>query len=118
MADPSVATHHAELVVTDDGRLYLTDCATENGTWRLDHAAGGDQHWRPVRQAFVRGDEPLKLGEHRCTAAELVRTARERRTMDAQSSALQQERLDWRSPRLQGRVERDAKTGEIVRRRP
>jgi hypothetical protein len=117
MADPSVATHHAEIVVTDDGRFYLTDCATESGTWRLDEAGRGDQHWRPVRQAFVRGDEPLKLGEHRCTADELVRTARKGRTMDGQS-ALQQERIDRHRPRLHGRVERDATTGEIVRRRP
>jgi hypothetical protein len=118
MADPSVATHHAEIVVTDDGRFYLTDCATESGTWRLDEAGHGDQHWRPIRQAFVRGDEPLKLGEHRCTADELVRTARKGRTIDGQSSALQQERMDRQRPRLQGRVERDATTGEIVRRRP
>jgi FHA domain len=114
MADPSVATHHAEIVVTDDGRFYLTDCATETGTWRLDEPGGGDQHWRPVRQAFVRRDEPLKLGEHRCTAAQLVRTARK----GSQSSALQRERMDRDRPRLQGRVERDAATGEIVRRRP
>jgi hypothetical protein len=118
MADPSVATHHAEIVVTDDGRFYLTDCATESGTWRLDEAGHGDQHWRPVRQAFVRGGEPLKLGEHRCTADELVRMARKGRTTDDQSSALQQERMDRQRPRLQGRVERDATTGEIVRRRP
>ena len=38
--------------------------------------------------------------------------------MDSQSSALQQERMDRDRPRLQGRVERDATTGEIVRRRP
>jgi hypothetical protein len=117
MADPSVATHHAELVITDDGRLYLTDCGGESGTWRLD-APGGEQHWRPVRQAFVAEDEPLKLGEHRCTARELIRTAREGGPSEGQSSALQQERLERARPRLRGRVERDATTGEIVRRRP
>jgi hypothetical protein len=122
MADPSIATHHAEIVVTDDGRLYLTDCASENGTWRLDRgsgdAPGGEQHWRPVRQAFVAEDEPLKLGEHRCTAGQLVRAAREGGPREGQSVALQQERLERDRPRLRGRVERDAATGEIVRRRP
>ena len=33
IADASLAPHHAELVVTDDGRLYVTDCATDAGTW-------------------------------------------------------------------------------------
>jgi hypothetical protein len=118
MADPSIATHHAEIVITDDGRLYLTDGASETGTWRLDHAPGGEQHWRPVRQAFVAEDEPLKLGEHRCTAGQLVRAAREGGPREGQSAALQQERLERDRPRLRGRVERDAATGEIVRRRP
>jgi hypothetical protein len=118
MADPSVATHHAELVLTDDGRLYLTDCASETGTWRLDGEPGGEQHWRPVRQAFVTEAEPLKLGEHRCTASQLVWAARQGQAGDGQSSALQQERLERDRPRLRGRVERDAATGEIVRRRP
>jgi len=117
MADPSIATHHAEIVITDDGRLYLTDCASETGTWRLD-VPGGEQHWRPVRQVFVADDEPLKLGEHRCTARQLVRAAREGGPREGQSSALQQERLERDRPRLRGRVERDATTGEIVRRRP
>ena len=31
IADASLAPHHAELVITDDGRLYLTDCATDAG---------------------------------------------------------------------------------------
>ena len=117
MADPSIATHHAEIVLTDDGRLYLTDCASETGTWRLDEP-GGEQHWRPVRQAFVGEDEPLKLGEHRCTVRQLVRAARAGGAREGQSAALQEQRVDGDRPRLRGRVERDAATGEIVRRRP
>ncbi|MGI9491172.1 MAG: FHA domain-containing protein, partial [Geminicoccaceae bacterium] len=34
LVDASVAPHHAELVVTDDDRYYLTDCASASGTWR------------------------------------------------------------------------------------
>ena len=44
--------------------------------------------------------------------------AREGGPREGQSSALQQERLERERPRLRGRVERDAATGEIVRRRP
>ena len=81
IADPSVAPHHAEIVVTSRGRLHLTDCATPSGTWRLGPAEHGEgsSEWRPVRQAFVREDEPLRLGEYRCLAGQLVRSLRPRR---------------------------------------
>ncbi|MEM7023568.1 MAG: FHA domain-containing protein [Pseudomonadota bacterium] len=118
MADPSVATHHAELILTEDGRLHLTDCGSETGTWRLDASANGDKHWRPVRQSFVTREEPLKLGDHRCTAGQLVESARDHQPQDGDSTALMNERMDRDRPRLRGRVERDAATGEIVRRRP
>ena len=36
IADASLAPHHAELVLTDDGRAYVTDCATDTGTWVQD----------------------------------------------------------------------------------
>src|SRR5262245_57015166 len=73
IADASVAPHHAELVITDHGRRYLTDCASEGGTWR--HGGGGEEAlgWHPVRQSFVEPDEPLRLGDHRCTANDLLR---------------------------------------------
>jgi len=118
MADPSVATHHAEIVITDDGRLYLSDCASASGTWRLDPTPGVERHWRPLRQGFVAADEPLKLGEHHCTAGQLTAAARAGADGDRQQAALQRERLERDRPRLRGRVERDAATGEIVRRRP
>ena len=116
VADESVAPHHAELVVTDDGRLHLTDCATEAGTWRLVASSGGDRRWHPVRQSFVREGAQLRLGGYRCTAGDLLRAARG--DADARRSELQWERLDGFRRRLRGRVERDAITGEIVRRRP
>jgi len=114
IADASVAPHHAELVLTDDGRLYLTDCATPGGTWRQ----GGDGEgalWHPVRQAFVAPDEPLRLGDHRCTAKDLLRAGRGAASEAAGSGGT------WDGPgrsRVRGPVVRDPATGEIVRRRP
>jgi hypothetical protein len=61
IADASLAPHHAELVITDDGRLYLTDCATDAGTW-LQSEGQSTSGWQPVRQGFVRHDQPLRLG--------------------------------------------------------
>jgi hypothetical protein len=113
IADASVAPHHAELVITDDGRLYLTDCATDGGTWvrtEVETASG----WQPVRQEFVRPDQPLRLGDHQCTAGDLLRWSRGA-PADASASG------GWDSAaqrRVRGPVARDPVTGEIVRRRP
>ena len=121
MADDSVAPRHAEVVETDDGRFYITDCVTATGTWRRvspveDGGAGERPLWEPVRQSFVLGDEPLRLGEHPCTLNDLLGTA---------GQALPSAQPAWapgppadQLPRPRGRVERDAKTGEIVRKRP
>lgn len=118
IADLSVAPHHAELVVTDDGRLHLTDGASEAGTWRQDAAGGaGEGGWVRVRQAFVRPDEPLRLGNHRCAAGDLLRAAG--LGPATEGSAATGSTLPGTAPtsRLRGRVERDPTTGEIVRRR-
>ncbi len=79
IAEPSVAPYHAELVVTADGRYYLTDCGSVTGTWRQgrrqrDGAPG--EAWRPVRQTFVGAQEPLRLGAHSCTVAGLLQAAK------------------------------------------
>lgn len=124
IADESVASHHAEIVMTDDGRLYLTDCGTETGTWRHGGARSpvadhGDPLARyPLRQGFVRPDEPLWLGEYRCTAGDLVGRARATNGFTNDGSSLREDGYESQARRLRGRVERDAATGEIVRRRP
>jgi len=118
LADASVASHHAELVVTDDGRLHLTDCAGGTGTWRRQGSGAEDGDWVRIRQAFVGPEEPLRLGDHLCTARELLKAARE--PVAVQGVPVQ----SWpgsgggRMGRPRGRVERDPRTGEIIHRRP
>lgn len=107
LADPSLAPRHAELVVTSSGRLHLTDCASATGTW-LEGEAGG---WQRVRQAFVRPDSRVRLGEYVCLAADLVARPAARGEPAAGHGG---ERGG--SPG-RGRIERDPATGEIVRRR-
>ena len=115
LADASIALHHAELVVTDDGRFFLTDCASETGTWRQKDGSSG---WAPVRQAFIRPGEPLRLGDHPCTAAELLgesrgdRSSEQRTTGDGGGLG-----AGGSTERSRGRVERHPVTGEIIRRR-
>ena len=107
IADASLAPHHAELVVTDDGRFYVTDCGTDAGTWVRGEAAAG---WQPVRQGFVRPDQPLRLGDHECTVDDLLRRHR-----GAAGGRLSRWRGRWCSVECAGPVARDPATGEIVR---
>ena len=115
IADTSVAPHHAELVMTADGRFHLTDCATEGGTWRQSDDGAGEVRWHPLRQAFVRPDDSLRLGDYQCTAGDLLRWSR---------GAPREGSADvggWEAAaqrRVRGPVARDPATGEIVRRRP
>ncbi len=122
LADESVAPRHAEVVVTDDGRYFVTDCATASGTWRRIAAPeSGDAVspplWEPLRQAFVLGDEPLRLGEHLCTLKELLRMSDEAANAPGVQPGLPIATGAEPGHRVRGRVERDAKTGEIVRKR-
>ena len=50
VADASVGATHAEVVITADGRIHITDRATAGGTY---HRVAPDAPWSPLRQAFV-----------------------------------------------------------------
>ena len=56
--DASVSRRHAEVVRVSGGRLFVTDCATTNGTLVLD-----DRSWRPIRQAIVTPADSLRFGD-------------------------------------------------------
>lgn len=138
LPDPSVARRHAELVATDDGRFYLTDCATETGSWRraADDAAAGapdttgaEPRWERLRQAFVSPEEPLRFGEHQATLSALLGLAGARESGGAgrwrweagwgteAESAGAAGAAGGDAARPRRRVERDPVTGEIVAKR-
>ncbi|MCG8361574.1 MAG: FHA domain-containing protein [Kiloniellales bacterium] len=119
LADGSVAGRHAEVVVTDDNRFYVTDCGSKGGTWQRRAATGDDEaeQWDDLRQAFVGPDALLRFGNHRCTLRGLLgqmslaggngEPGRWRPDTPRESGA--------EKPR--GRVERDPVTGEVVPKR-
>ena len=120
LADPTVARQHAELVITDDGRYHLTDCGSDGGTWRAVARRQGEEVWERTRQSFVAPGQPLRFGSYRSSIAELLA----RRDLAPQGPARPGEGAGAGAPGgaakesgLQGPVERDPRTGEIVRRR-
>lgn len=67
LADDSVSRRHAELVVTAQGELYLSDCHSTHGTSLVERGTG-----RPIKQEVVRPDATLRFGDVTMTAAELI----------------------------------------------
>ncbi len=64
--DPSVSRYHAEVVRLSNGRLYVTDRATTNGTLIAD---GAD--WHAIRQAFLESTGRIRFGDIEMSAGRL-----------------------------------------------
>ena len=105
IADPSVAAYHAEIVRTEDGRLFIGDCGTASGTWRL---AEGET-WQPLRQAFVSAGDTLRFGDHECALTDILAPVLPSALPGASTASRE-------TARPAGRLSRDPWTGEIVRR--
>jgi predicted component of type VI protein secretion system len=70
--DDSVSRQHAELTLTNDGKYYLVDCGSSNGT-EINAGAG----WKSVKQEFIREDDQLRFaGRHKMTGRELIQRIR------------------------------------------
>ncbi len=118
LADASVGRQHAELVITDDGRFHLTDCGGGDGTWRAVAMRAGQEVWERTRQSFVAAGQPLRFGDIRVTVQELLaRREPSPRDKEAAGPAGGGGGAGSAEPGLRGPVERDPRTGEIVRRR-
>ena len=54
----SVSRLHAEVIPLPDGRVYVTDCASTNGTFV--HESG---QWRRIAQDFAAADGRVRFGD-------------------------------------------------------
>jgi predicted component of type VI protein secretion system len=73
LADQSVSRKHAELLVLDDGQLFLVDCQSTHGTRLSQHG-----HTRPVQQEFVSLDAIVQFGDVSIPMSDLVDALREK----------------------------------------
>jgi FHA domain-containing protein len=70
--DDSVSRRHAELTLTENGKFYLVDCGSSNGT-----EVKSDGGWKPIKQEFVREDDEVRFaGQYTMTVRELLRRGR------------------------------------------
>lgn len=63
----SIAARHAELVIAASGKIHLTDCGSDFGTYRKQ---GND--WAQVAQSYVESDAPIRFGEYHTTVQALL----------------------------------------------
>jgi predicted component of type VI protein secretion system len=73
LADQSVSRKHAELVVLDDGQLFLVDCQSTHGTRLSQHG-----QTRPVQQEFVTLDAIVQFGDVSIPISDVVDALREK----------------------------------------
>lgn len=65
--DDTVSRSHAEYVICDDGRLYLTDRHSTSGSFVYRN-----DEWHKLRQEFIEPHEKLRFGDAEVTPADLA----------------------------------------------
>jgi pSer/pThr/pTyr-binding forkhead associated (FHA) protein len=73
LADQSVSRKHAELMVLDDGQLFLVDCQSTHGTRLSLHG-----QTRPVQQDIVPLDAVVQFGDVSISVREIMQALREK----------------------------------------
>lgn len=73
LADQSVSRKHAELLVLDDGQLFLVDCQSTHGTRLSLHG-----QTRAVQQDFVPLDAIVQFGDVSISILDVVEALREK----------------------------------------
>lgn len=100
----TVSRYHLEIVITDDGHLFITDCASSTGTY-LKSQDG----WKSISQEFAEPEQPLRLGSYQTNCTKL--TTHRSGTGDDEVHRKQNGNADIGLPR--GSVRRNPLTGDI-----
>ena len=96
--DDSVSRVHAELIATQSGSYYLTDCVSSGGSYV---ARSGE--WRRIRQEFISPTDAILLGHYQTTAPALIAMAAQKEHRSGGETSLPK-----------GPVRRNVDTGEII----
>lgn len=109
--DSSVSRTHAELVVTADGKYYLTDCGSSGGTYLLN---GNEK--KSIKQAYVDQVDNLCFGECHTSVQQLVVMIDDFLAAGNSDKGKKGKRIEP-SPQdvlPEGAVHRDPSSGEII----
>lgn len=107
IARDTVSGRHAELVVTDDGRYYLTDLNSTGGTFVADPQPAGGTPWKRITQAYIQPGQAILLADYETSIGALLAVLPPPpRPVDPPPAPPKP---------TGGRVRRNPQTGEIIR---
>jgi predicted component of type VI protein secretion system len=112
LEDQTVSRQHLEVVVTADGRYYLTDMNSSGGT-----AVLRNNEWIAVRQAYVEKTDQIRLGELLMTVQELAIQINNYNSSSGSAAGKKPgSGAEWnaKDELPEGPVKRDRITGEII----
>ncbi len=66
-SDNTVSRRHAELVVSENGTYFLTDCASRHGTFLMKNG-----QWLAIRQSDVGADDRVRIAERELNVSQLI----------------------------------------------
>ena len=109
--DPGVSRRHAEVVLTADGRYYLTDRNSTRGTF-VRHKS----NWHRIRQEFVDSTARIRFGGYEIAVSRLeclraVSVHGEHESAH-ENAARSNRKLDAIDPAKE--LQRNPETGEII----
>lgn len=96
--DDSVSRVHAELIATQSGVYYLTDCVSSGGSYVAQNG-----EWQRIQQEFIDPTDAILLGRYQTTASALIAMAVQWKRRSGEGT-----------PLPEGPVRRDVDTGEII----
>ncbi len=112
---PSVSRFHAELVVTADGKFYISDCNSSGGT---AIRKSGTEPWEKTQQGYVLKTDAILLGGYSTSVQELLVNIKDSaKGHHGRQGKLSGTDSEWSShdDLPKGPVRRDAVTGEILK---
>jgi pSer/pThr/pTyr-binding forkhead associated (FHA) protein len=70
-SNKQISRLQAELTIADNGKYYLVDCGSSNGT-----SVKQDGKWQPVKQEYVKPEDEVRFGGfYSITVSELLKKA-------------------------------------------
>ncbi len=108
LIDPqhTVSRMHIELTVDREGRYYITDCNSTNGTFR--QSSGKKIR---IQQDYVDFNEPLWLGTYSTSVSQLLQQLPAFLKVSSLPTTPSPKQASFA---LKGRIERNPETGEII----
>ena len=97
--EQTVSLVHAELIITDDKKLFLNDCASKHGTFVYR-----SRQWEPLRQDFIDVEERLRFGNAQLRAGDILLHLR---SSDSNKPMVYTSRNDADAPVISGPVRRN-----------